>query len=155
MQTDRADGPTIWVDADAAPKPIKEILYRAAMRVQMPLVLVANQPLYTPKSKWITTRMVGKGFDVADEWIAEQVQPGDLVITQDVPLAAAVVEKGADVIDVRGEVIDKGNARARLAARHRNEEMREAGVMMGGPKPFGDRDKRQFAGALDRWLARR
>ena len=146
---------TIWVDADAAPRAIKEILYKAAIRVKMPLVLVANQPLHTPKSIWITTRQVGKGFDVADEWIAEQVQKGDLVITQDIPLAAAVVEKGAHVIDVRGEVIDKGNARSRLAARDRNEALREAGVLTGGPKPFSDRDKRQFAGSLDRWLARR
>ena len=146
---------TIWVDADAAPRAIKEILYKAVIRVKMPLVLVANQPLHTPKSIWITTRQVGKGFDVADEWIAEQVQKGDLVITQDIPLAAAVVEKGAYVIDVRGEVIDKGNARSRLAARDRNEALREAGVLTGGPKPFSDRDKRQFAGSLDRWLARR
>jgi len=146
---------TIWVDADAAPRAIKEILYKAAIRVKMPLVLVANQPLHTPTSKWITSRQVGKGFDVADEWIADQVQTGDLVITQDIPLAAAVVEKGAYVIDVRGEVIDKGNARARLAARDRNEALRESGVLTGGPKPFSDRDKRQFAGSLDRWLARR
>lgn len=146
---------TIWVDADAAPRAIKEILYKAAIRVKMPLVLVANQPLHTPTSKWITSRQVGKGFDVADEWIADQVQSGDLVITQDIPLAAAVVEKGAYVIDVRGEVIDKGNARSRLAARDRNEALRESGVLTGGPKPFSARDKRQFAGALDRWLARR
>ncbi len=153
--TDALPTTTIWVDADAAPRAIKEILYKAAIRVKMPMVLVANSPLYTPNSVWITTRQVGKGFDIADEWIEEQVHKGDLVITQDIPLAAAVVEKGAHVIDVRGEVIDKTNAKARLAARDRNEALRESGMQTGGPKPFSDKNKRQFAGSLDRWLARR
>jgi uncharacterized protein YaiI (UPF0178 family) len=145
----------IWVDADATPRPVKEILYRAAERKQLELVLVANQPMVHPRSKWIRSVVVKKGFDVADEYIAEHVEEGDLVITADVPLAAAVVENGGSCIDPRGEVIDARNARQRLAARNRNEDQRLAGVMTGGPKPYSDRDKRTFAGALDRFLARR
>jgi len=144
----------IYVDADAAPRAVKEILFRAADRLGIPLILVANQTLHTPRSKWISSRVVGKGFDVADDYIAEQVQAGDLVITADVPLAAAAVEKGATVIGPRGDVTDTTNARQRLAARDRNEERRLAGEMLSGPKPYGDRDKRKFAGALDRFLAK-
>jgi len=149
-----SDGPTIWVDADATPRPVKDILYRAAERVGVELVLVANQPLRVPRSKWIRTVQVRKGFDIADEAIADEVSQGDLVISADVPLAAAVAEQGATCLDPRGEVIDAANARVRLAARDRNEQLREAGLFTGGPKPYGDREKRQFAGALDRWLAK-
>jgi len=146
--------PTIWVDADATPRPVKDILYRAAQRVKLQLVLVANQPLRVPKSVYIRSMQVAKGFDVADEAIVDQVQSGDLVISADIPLAAAVAERGATCLDPRGEIITAANARVRLAARDRNEQLREAGLMLGGPKPYGDREKRQFAGALDRWLAR-
>ncbi len=146
--------PTIWVDGDATPKPVKEILFRAAERVGLPLVIVANRAMLIPRSKFISARVVSAGFDVADEHIVDEVQSGDLVISADIPLAAAVVARGALCIDPRGDVIDAANARARLAARDRNEELRESGVMMGGPKPFGDREKRQFAAALDRWLAK-
>ena len=149
------EGRTIGVDADAAPKPVKEILFRAAIRLKLPVILVANQPLLIPNSNYVEARVVGKGFDVADDYIVEQVKAGDLVITADIPLAAQVVEKGALVIDPRGDVIDATNARIRLAARDRAEQMREAGMMTGGPKPYGDKEKRSFAGALDRWLARR
>jgi hypothetical protein len=144
----------IWVDADATPRPVKEILFRAADRVAIELLLVANQTLYTPKSRWVSSVVVGRGFDVADEYIAAQVEPGDLVITADVPLAAAAVEKGAVVIGPRGNVTDATNAKQRLAARDRNEERRLSGEMLGGPKAYSDRDKRKFAGSLDRWLAK-
>jgi uncharacterized protein YaiI (UPF0178 family) len=146
--------PTIWVDADATPRPVKDILYRAADRTGIEVVLVANQPLHTPRSHNVRSLVVGKGFDVADEHIAEQVDDGDLVITADIPLAAAVAEKGAIVIDPRGDIIDASNAAARKALRDRNEILRNAGLLTGGgPKAYGDRDKRKFAGALDRWLA--
>ena len=147
--------PTIWVDADAAPRPVKDILFRAAERTQTPLVLVANRPVTAPRSRFVSSRVVAAGFDVADEHIVDEVQPGDLVISADVPLAAAVVGRGALCIDPRGEVIDAANARSRLAARDHNELLRESGMMMGGPKPYSDRDKRAFAAALDRWLAKR
>jgi len=144
----------IFVDADASPRPVKEILFRAADRVPIEVILVANQPLRLPKSRFVRLEVVGRGFDVADEWIAEQVEPGDLVITADVPLAAAVVESGGTVIDPRGQVTDASNAAARLTMRNFMEEQREAlGEGFGGPRPYGDRDKRTFAGALDRWLA--
>jgi len=144
----------IYVDADATPRPVKEILYRAAERLGIELLLVANQTLQTPRCRWIQSVVVGRGFDVADEYIADQVAAGDLVITADVPLAAAAVQKGATVIGPRGDVTDETNASQRLAARNRNEERRLAGEMLGGPKPYSDRDKRKFAGALDRFLAR-
>ncbi len=146
----------IYVDADACPRPVKEILFRAADRVPIEVILVANQPLRLPKSKYVRLEVVGRGFDVADEWIAEQVQPGDLVITADVPLAAAAVDNGGIALDPRGQVTDASNAAARLTMRNFAEEQREAlGELLGGPKPYGERDKRAFAGALDRWLARR
>ena len=144
----------IWVDADAAPRPVKEMLFRAAMRVQIEVILVANQSLRTPKSKYVRSVVVGKGFDVADEYIADAAEAGDLVITADIPLAAAAVEKGATCIDPRGEVIDKSNARSRLLMRNFMEQQREAGELTGGPKAYSDRDKRAFAGALDRALAK-
>lgn len=145
----------IYVDADAAPRPVKEMLFRAADRVAIEVILVANQPLRLPKSRFVRLEVVGRGFDVADEWIAEQVQPGDLVVTADVPLAAAAVDKGGVAIDPRGQVTDASNAAARLTMRNFMEQQREAGELFGGPKPYSDRDKRNFAAALDRFLAKR
>ncbi len=144
--------PTIWVDADATPRPVKDILFRAADRTGIEVVLVANQPMYTPWSPYIRSLQVAKGFDVADEHIVEQVEEGDLVISADIPLAAAIAERGAICLDPRGDLIDASNAAARKAARDRNEVLRNAGLLTDGPRPFGDRDKRKFAGALDRWL---
>lgn len=144
----------IWVDADATPRPVKEILFRVADRLKIEVLLVANQGLYTPPSRWVKTVQVGRGFDVADDYIADQVETGDLVITADVPLAASAVEKGATVIGPRGNVTDHTNARQRLAARDRNEERRLSGEMLGGPKEYSDKDKRNFAGALDRFLSK-
>lgn len=145
----------IWVDADATPRAVKEMIYRASQRTGEKVILVANQWFQTPRSPTIELRVVGKGFDVADEHIAENVSDGDLVITQDVPLAVAAVEKGCLVIDNRGNIIDADNARSRLSMRDFLETVRESGEMTGGPPPFSDKDKRRFAGELDRWLARR
>jgi len=146
--------PRIWVDADATPRAVKEMLYRAASRTAVEVVFVANQHLSLPKTPQLSLVVVGKGFDVADEYIADMVEPGDLVITQDIPLAAACVEKGATALENRGEVIDETNAQARLQMRDFMESMRLAGdEQLGGPKAFSDKDKHRFAGALDRWLA--
>ncbi len=145
--------PGIWVDADATPRAVKDMLFRAAERTGRQITLVANQWMQTPKLTNVTLRVVGKGFDVADEFIVDNVEPGELVVSADVPLAAAVVEKGAVCVDPRGQVIDASNAKARLQMRDFMETMRESGEMTGGPKAFSERDKRRFAGVLDKWLA--
>jgi uncharacterized protein YaiI (UPF0178 family) len=144
----------IWVDADACPAAIKEILYRAAQRVGVPLTLVANQPLQTPPSKLIRSVQVRRGFDVADRHIAERLQPGDLVITADIPLAAEVIEKGGQAINPRGEHYTPENIRERLAVRDLMAELRDTGEVTGGPPPLGRSDRQAFANALDRLLAR-
>jgi uncharacterized protein len=118
-------------------------------------VVVANQWLRMPPSRNIRLIVVGRDFDAADDWVADQVQSGDLVVTADVPLAARVVERGATVLDPRGEVIDTSNARARLAARDLAETVRESGEWTPGPAPFSDRDKHRFAAALQRLVPRR
>jgi uncharacterized protein YaiI (UPF0178 family) len=145
----------IWVDADACPGAIKEILYRAAERVRVPLVLVANQPLTTPRSPFISAVRVAAGFDVADNHIASQVQPGDLVITADIPLAAEILERGAEAIDPRGERYSRGTIRERLVMRDFMDLMRGSGEITGGPSPLGHADRQAFANALDRLLAQR
>lgn len=144
----------IWVDADATPRAIKDMLFRASQRTGVHIVLVANQWFQTPKTSWIELQVVGRGFDVADEYIADNVESGDLVVTQDIPLAAQVVEKGCLVLDNRGNVIDAENARQRLQMRDFLETMRESGEMVGGPKAFSDKDKHRFASELDRWLTK-
>lgn len=145
----------IWVDADACPAVIKEILFRAAQRLGVPLTLVANQPLQTPPSPWIRTVRVGRGFDVADKHIAENLRPGDLVITADIPLAAQVIEKGGDAINPRGERYTTENIRERLAIRDFMEGLRNSGTPTGGPPPLGQAERQAFANALDRLLAQR
>ena len=145
---------TIYVDADACPKAIKEILYRAAERKGIPLVLVANQPLSVPRSPLFRTVRVGAGFDVADDHIAEQVASGDLVITADIPLAAQVIDKGGLVLSPRGERYDRDNIGARLSMRNFMAELRDSGVQTGGPPALGPRDKKAFGDELDRLLAR-
>ena len=144
----------IWVDADACPKVIKEILYRAAERAQLPLTLVANQPLVTPPSRLIRKVQVAPGFDVADNHIVQQVQAGDLVITADIPLAAAVIEKSALALNPRGELYTPDNVRQRLTMRNMMEELRSTGQVSGGPPPLNQRDRQAFANALDRLLAK-
>lgn len=145
----------IWVDADACPGVIKEILYRAALRVGIPLTLVANQPLQTPPSPLIRRVQVGQGFDVADHHIAKHLEPGDLVITGDIPLAAQVIARGGDAINPRGERYTPENIRERLAVRDFLEELRSTGVNTGGPPPLGLTERQAFANALDRLLAHR
>ncbi len=142
----------IWVDADACPAVIKDILYRAAERAQITLTLVANQPLHTPRSPFIKTLQVAAGFDVADQRITQQVQPGDLVITADIPLAADVVERGAHALNPRGEIYTKDNIKERLALRNFMGELRHSGVATGGPPTLNQSDRRAFANQLDRFL---
>ena len=144
---------TIWVDADACPKVIKEILYRAAERVKADLVLVANRPLHVTRSAYIRTLKVGAGFDVADRKIAEECAEGDLVITADIPLAADVVGKGAHALNPRGEMYTEENIQERLALRNFMDELRSTGVQTGGPAALSARDRQSFAGQLDRFLA--
>lgn len=145
----------IWVDADACPGVIKEILYRAANRTQIPLTLVANQMLRVPPSPFIRAVQVPGGFDVADNYIAAQVQPGDLVVTADIPLAAQVIERGGSAINPRGELYTAANVRESLAMRNFMEELRSAGVQTGGPAAFSQADRQAFANQLDRLLAKK
>jgi uncharacterized protein YaiI (UPF0178 family) len=144
----------IWVDADACPKVIKEILYRAAQRCAVPLTLVANQPLTTPASPYIRSVQVASGFDVADNHIVTQAQAGDLVITADIPLAAAVIDRGCHALDPRGELYSTDNIRQRLSMRNFMEELRSSGVETGGPACLSQKDRQAFANQLDRFLLR-
>jgi hypothetical protein len=145
----------IWVDADACPKVIKEILYRAATRTGVPLVLVANVPLRTPPGVPVRTVLVAAGMDAADREIARLAEPGDLVVTADIPLAAAAIEKGACALDPRGTLYTVDNIAERLTVRNLLDELRGAGLEGGGPAPFTPADRLAFANALDRLLARR
>jgi uncharacterized protein YaiI (UPF0178 family) len=145
----------IWVDADACPVVIKEILYRAAVRAQVPLTLVANKMLRVPPSPWIKALQVPSGFDVADQRIAQEVNAGDLVITADVPLAAEVIVKGATVIDPRGELLTDVNIKERLTMRNFMDGLRSSGVETGGPAAFSKADRQAFANQIDRLLTRR
>jgi uncharacterized protein YaiI (UPF0178 family) len=145
---------TIWVDADACPKVIKEILYRAATRTETMTILVANQMLYTPPSKWVRAMQVPHGFDVADNEIVQRAEIGDLVITADIPLAAQVVEKGALALNPRGEMYTTENIASLLTMRDFMATLRDSGVETGGPSAFSQRDAQQFAKVLDRWLVK-
>jgi uncharacterized protein len=144
----------VLVDADACPVVIKDMLFRAARRTEVPVTLVANQYLRTPPSPFIKSIQVPAGFDVADARIVELAVSGDLVITADIPLAAAVIEKGAHVLDPRGNWLTKDNIQERLTVRDVMDQLRNAGVDTGGPAPFSPRDSKTFAGELDRFLAR-
>ncbi|MGB5630262.1 MAG: YaiI/YqxD family protein [Woeseiaceae bacterium] len=145
----------IWVDADACPVVVKEILFRAADRTGVELTLVANQALSTPSSANINTLQVPRGFDVADDEIVKRLNAGDLVITSDIPLAAEVIEKGGHALSPRGELHTTENIRARLNMRDFLDTMRSSGVEMGGgPAAFSQRDKQAFANNLDRFLTR-
>src|SRR5215210_3238071 len=142
----------IWVDADACPGVIKDILYRAAERAQLNLILVANKALHTPRSPFIRVVQVARGFDVADNHITNAVAPGDLVITADIPLAAAVVEKDAFALNPRGEFYSRENVRELLDLRNLRERLRESGMETGGPAAFSHADRQAFANRLDRFL---
>jgi uncharacterized protein YaiI (UPF0178 family) len=143
----------IWVDADACPKVIKEILFRAADRTAVPLTLVANQPISVPNSKYIKSIQVGSGFDVADDYIVQQANAGDLVITADIPLAAEVIEKGCLALNPRGSLYTTENIRQRLNMRDFLDSMRGSGFDTGGPPPLNQTDRKAFANQLDRYLA--
>lgn len=144
----------IWVDADACPNIIKEVLFRAAKRTELPLTLVANHFLRTPPSPLIRAIQVEGGFDVADDFIARECEPGDLVVTADIPLAAAVMKKGGHALNPRGEFYTDDNIRERVAMRNFMDQMRASGVQTGGPPALNDRDKQRFANSLDSFLAR-
>ena len=145
----------IWVDADACPVVVREILFRAAARTGVQVTLVANQPLSVPKAKNINTLQVPGGFDVADDEIVKRVQAGDLVITSDIPLAAEVIDKGGYALSPRGELHTKENIGAKLNMRDFMDTMRSSGVeMSGGPAAYSQRDKQDFANNLDRLLTK-
>lgn len=144
----------IWVDADACPRVIKEILFRAAERKQVPLTLVANQPLRTPPSPYIDSMVVAAGFDVADDKIVELLSPGDLVVTADIPLAAAAIARQGHALNPRGELYTRDNIQERLAVRNMLDELRGCGVDTGGPPALGAADRQAFANQLDKFLAR-
>jgi uncharacterized protein YaiI (UPF0178 family) len=144
----------ILVDADACPGVIKDILYRAAERSRLQLTLVANKPLRTPPSPFIRSVQVPRGFDVADDEIAQRVEAGDLVITADIPLAAKVIERGGHALDPRGELYSVDNIRERLNMRDFMDGLRSSGVETGGPAPLSQGDRHRFANQLDSLLAR-
>ena len=141
---------TIWVDADACPGVIKDILYRAAQRASLQVTLVANRALQVPRSPWISMVQVPRGFDVADNHIVEFALPGDLVITADIPLAAAVVGKGASALNPRGELYTKENVQGLLDMRNFMDTLRSSGVETGGPPALSNSDRQTFAAQLDR-----
>jgi uncharacterized protein len=144
----------IWVDADACPQVIKDILFRAAERAQVLTTLVANTLLRTPSSPFIRAIRVPKGFDVADHRIVREMRPGDLVVTADIPLAAEVIERGGHALDPRGELYSEDNVRERLAVRNLMQQLRASGELIGGPAPLTQSDRHLFANHLDRFLTR-
>lgn len=144
----------IWVDGDACPNPIKEILYRASRRVRVPLTVVANHEVSVPGSEWIDFVQVKSGLDEADHYIVQNVCPDDLVITADIPLAARIVEIGAKGLNPRGEFYDAVNIRERLSLRNFMDELRQGGVETGGPPALNRRDREQFANQLSQFLSR-
>jgi uncharacterized protein len=144
----------IYADADALPNVIKEILFRAAVRLGIRLTLVANKTLQVPSSEYIDAIRVGQGFDVVDADIVDRVEPGDLVITADIPLAAQVVEKNAHALNPRGALYDKDNIQGHLAMRNLLYELRSGGATTGGPPPLGNRDREAFANQLDIFLTK-
>jgi uncharacterized protein YaiI (UPF0178 family) len=144
----------LWIDADACPAAVKEIVLRASSRLGLPVVFVANKALQLPRSPLVSTVHVSKGLDVADAYISAQAQAGDLAVTQDIPLAAALVKKGVVTLDVRGEPFTEENIDERLSLRNFYQELRESGVSTEGPKAFAPQDRQRFAASLDRELSR-
>lgn len=143
---------SIWVDADACPKVIKEILFRAANRKKISMILVANQPIFVPSSPFIKTVKVSSGFDVADNYIVCNINHGDLVVTADIPLADAVIQKGCFALNPRGIFYSTSNIKQHLSTRNFNTELRSAGLVTGGPSILSKKDTQLFANALDRFL---
>lgn len=144
----------IWVDADACPAVIKEILFKAANRTRIALTLVANQPLKTPPSRFISAITVRKGFDEADNEIVRRVEESDLVITHDIPLASDIIDKGAMALSPRGELFTVDNIKQRLNMRDFLDTMRSSGIQTGGPPPLSQSDRQAFANNLDRILTK-
>ncbi|MFN4291743.1 MAG: YaiI/YqxD family protein [Permianibacter sp.] len=145
---------TLWIDADACPNVIKAIIFRVSARLRLPVVMVANQHLSKPPSPLIRCIRVEAGFDMADNYIVQQARPGDLVVTQDIPLAAELVAKRIAALNPRGELYTRENVRQRLTVRDFMETMRASGAHTGGPAAFSQQDRMRFANALDTWLAR-
>lgn len=152
--TAHQQGPTIWIDGDGAPRACKDIVFKAGLRTGATVVVVANRGQQVPRLTTITAVVVEGGLDVADDYIAEHCQPGDLVITSDIPLAARIIEARGTVIQFRGEELDAANVRQRLAVRDFMDDLRGSGVLTGGPSAYGPKDKQRFANALDRWLTK-
>ncbi len=142
----------VWIDADACPKVVKEIVYKASNRLQIEVFLVANTYMQTPLSPLIKFIQVEKGADVADLYIVQNASKRDLVLTADIPLAASLVEKEIAALDFRGELYNEDNIAERLSVRNFMDDLRSGGVLTKGPKPYGDKDKNKFAGAFDRYL---
>ncbi|HIP75932.1 MAG TPA: YaiI/YqxD family protein [Psychromonas hadalis] len=143
---------TIWIDADACPVAVREIVLKASLRTNTPLIFVANSPVPVLRRDLVKMVQVAQGFDVADNYISQHVQTIDLVITQDIPLAAELVEKGVTALNPRGELYTIENIRQRLAMRNFSQALRDCGQMTKGQNKFGDKEKQGFANALDRWL---
>jgi uncharacterized protein YaiI (UPF0178 family) len=144
----------IWVDADACPLVIKEILFRAAERVRVPLILVANKKLRTPASKYIQSIQVQQGFDVADKHIVQNIRTNDLVITADIPLAAEVIAKGGHALNPRGTLYTRDNISSYLVTRDLMDQLRGSGVITGGPAALSQSERQAFANELDRFLTK-
>ncbi|KAA0009942.1 YaiI/YqxD family protein [Billgrantia pellis] len=146
--------PTLWVDADACPRVARDIIVRAAERTATPAWFVANHTIPLPPSRWVKSLSVSHGFDAADNEIVSRLEAGDLLISSDLPLAMEAIDKGAAVMTTRGEILDRNNIRARVQMRDFMETLRSSGEHTGGPKGYSDGDRREFANALDRWLAK-
>ena len=142
----------LWIDADACPRVIKEIVFRASERLNLPVILVANKSLAKHQTRLVESIVVPEGFDVADDYIAAQAGPDDLVITADIPLAARIVAKGGVALDPRGELYTEENVGERLAMRDLMMELRSGGLVQGGPGQFSLTDRQRFASSLDRLL---
>lgn len=145
---------TLWIDSDACPRPIKEVIYKVSQRRGIPVILVANSYMQIPLSPLISFVQVEKGDDMADKYIAENCALTDLVITQDIPLAALIVEKGAHAINPRGELYDEDNISERLSMRNFMKELRDSGEITGGPAPFGPKDVEKFTNSIDKLLTK-
>lgn len=150
--TSPQEGPSIWVDADACPGVLRDVLFRAAERTRTRLTMVANKPLRTPPSQFIRALQVARGFDVADDHIVAALVPGDLVVTNDLPLAAQAIARGAKVLDMRGSWVDGNTIGDRLATRDLLSELRDLGQASGGPAALTQADRQAFANRLDQFL---
>jgi len=154
VQEYQVEKPIIWVDADACPRPVKDMLYRLSERLQVQVKLVANQPLQTPVNPLVSSVQVASGFDVADNYIVDNLKEGDVLVSADIPLAAEAIEKKAHVITPRGEKLTDNTIAQRLTMRNFLEEMRASGEHTGGPPPFSNADKQKFANTIDRLMAK-